>query len=366
MKRLLGSLIGLSLFAGITGYTSDAFAYGYRECGVFSKSPVKWKDVPPRLRASGVSFPAGAWRDALKDAVSRWNTNPSKFYFNLTYDESSVKRGNDESEVWLSSDDSALKGAPAIAYTWTSFWDCSKIIESDILFDSRVPYTTSTNRRLLREYGGNSRPFQTTASHELGHALGLEHENRFYNIMGQDWSHIHVNGGVATNYPGEDASNGAVFLYGLHSPAIEDLSVTHWKWSGTSGEYSRHRKTQIYNTSGAVLGSFTDDGEETYNVNRGQQVQLELTYENNGANSKTAQVGYYISTNDFITTADSFLGEATFTLGRGTPSTSRVTLTIPSGLAPGKYYIGAIVDRNNVIGEQYEHNNATYIPIRVN
>lgn len=367
MKGRLASLIGLSLFVATTGYTSDASAYGYRTCGVFSQSNVRWKDIPPRIRASGVSFStSGSFRGALTNSVSHWNTNPSKFYFNLTYDEPSVDRNNGESEIWFSSDQNVLQGAPAIAYTWRSFWDCSKITEADIIFDVNEGYTTSTNRRSLRGYGGSNRPFQTTASHELGHALGLLHEKRFYNIMGQDWTHIHTNNGTATSYQGEDASNGAVFLYGLHSTPLEDLSVAHWKWSGSSGEYSTHTRTQMYNTSGGVLSYFTNDGETTYNVNKGQQVQLELTYENNGANTKTVQVGYYISTNDFITTADIYIGEGTYTLGRNTPFTDRTTLTIPNTLTSGKYYIGAIVDKNNVVSEQYEYNNATYIPIKVN
>jgi len=361
MKGRLTSLISLSLAVAIIGYTSDASAYNTIKC---NGNSTKWSSLPPQMRAATNSFPNGVWREALADAVSHWNTNPSKFYFNLTYDDSNIALNNGENEIWFSSDDSILINYPAVTYWWFKS-DCT-LKEADIIFDNRVSYTTSTAKSSLWDYGGSNRPFQTTASHELGHSLGLAHENRYYNIMGSDWTHVHTNAGIATNYPGEDASNGAVSLYGLYSTPLEELSVSHWKWLGTSGEYSTHTRTEMYNTSGAVLSSFTDAGEPIYNVNRGQQVQIELTYENNGANTKSFQVGFYISTNDNITTSDSFLGEAPYTLAKDTPYTAKNTVTIPSNLTPGKYYIGAIVDKNNVVGEVYEDNNSTYIPIKVN
>ena len=60
---------------------------------------------------------------------------------------------------------------------------------------------------------------QTTGAHEFGHGLGLLHVNTEYNIMGNDFEHIHVNGSTATAYTGEDAADATVFLYGARSPA---------------------------------------------------------------------------------------------------------------------------------------------------
>lgn len=362
MKRYLTSLIsGLALFAAITGYTSKTFAYNYRTTnGVLRK----WSSIPPQIRASGVSFPSGVWRNALAESVSRWNTSPSKFYFNLTYNDSSVGLNNGQNEVWFSDDNNVLSGAPAICYTWQN--SSGRIIEADVIFDNRIAYTPSTSKNLLSGYGGGSRPFQTTSVHEFGHALGLLHENRYYNVMGEDYTHIHTNAGVARSYPGEDASSGAIALYGTYSPPINDLSVVHWKWSSAGGEYSRHTRTQMYNSSGTLLSSFNDAGERRYRVSRGQQVQVELTYENNGATTQTVNVGHYISTNDNITTTDTLIRQGSFTLVRNTPYTTRDTVTIPSNLASGNYYIGAIVDRTGVVSEQYENNNSTYIAIRVN
>lgn len=363
MKKYLASLIGLALFAGISGHTTEASAFNVRFC---NNVPVKWSSIPPRIRAAAVSFPAGVWRNALTESVSNWNANPSNFYFNLTYDEPGVALGNGESEAWFSSDNNILGGAPAIAYTWVSSANCSVLRESDVIFDNRVAYTPYSNKSSLLGYGGSSRPFQTTSSHEFGHALGLSHENRYYNIMGSDWTHIQTNAGLAKTYAGEDASNGAVFLYGLWSTPLNDLSVSHWKRSGSSGQYSTHSRTQIFNSSGVLLSSYNDAGEPRYYVNRGQAVQVELNYENNGAQTKTMDVGHYISANDNITTVDTLVAtNPSFTLARDLPFLYRRTITIPSNLAPGKYYVGAIVDRTNIVSEQNESNNSTYIAIQV-
>ena len=107
--------------------------------------------------------------------------------------------------------------------------------------------------------------------------------------------------------------------------------------------------------------------EPVYRVNRGQVVQLELNYENLGRSTQTRNVGYYVSTNDLISTTDTFLGSTSMTLSRDTVFTFKRTLTIPTNLVSGvNYWLGAIVDYTGALGELNESNNATYVGIRVN
>jgi hypothetical protein len=121
--------------------------------------------------------------------------------------------------------------------------------------------------------------------------------------MGTDWTHIHANGSTARSYLGEDAANGAVYLYGTTTAVAEDLALTHWKYLGTSGEYSTHQKTRVYTNTGGSLPTFTVSGETGYYVSKGQVVRFELTYENNGKNTQSSSdVRYYVSTNDTIST----------------------------------------------------------------
>ena len=204
--------------------------------------------------------------------------------------------------------------------------------------------------------------------HEFGHAGGLGHTANTYSIMGSDWTHIHANGTTATAYLGEDASQGVVVLYGLWTAGPEDLGVTHWRWIGSSGGYSTHARTRILSSAGVELAKVCAScAEPVYRVSKGQVVQLELNYENLGKNSQTRNVGYYVSTNDTISTTDTFLGSTSMTLSRDTVLTFRRTLTVPTTLTSGvNYWLGAIIDYNGALGELYENNNATYVGIRVN
>ena len=325
----------------------------------------KWSAKKATLRAAAVSFPAGnAYRTALSTVVSRWNQNPSNFRFTQVYGDTSVGLGNGQSEVWFSAD--AGLCSPGVTYSW---WNSSgQLTETDICFYNGVSYTTSMNKTSIWPYGGASRPFQTTAMHEYGHALGLGHEADEYNIMGSDWTHVSLSASTARSYSGEDANDGAVALYGGYANGvIEDVGVVHMKRTGASGEYSSHGLTKMYNTSGVELPYTNFNGQRRYNVSKGQKVQVEFTYENNGETYKTPSVGIYLSTNSTISTADTQLLTFSYGLGRANVSTSKRTITIPSNLSSGStYYLGAFVDWNNAISEVTSANNTAYHIIRIN
>lgn len=360
------------LFAGVLlslGMVTVSFGYGW---DTFLGNPVTWSGDSANMRTSAVSFPAGAWRNAIVETMQDWNGGASQFDFSWQHGDTSVGTSNFQNEIWITAASSGdLSGAPAVCISWHLF---GSMMEADVLFADRPSSTTywstSHSKNNLLPYGASSRPFQTTALHELGHALGLNHEARWYNIMGQDWDHIHANGSSVHYYAGEDAMSGAIFLYGTGSG--EDLGIVHWRHTGSSGEYSTHARTRMFTSSGGALSTFVDttynpNGEIGYRVNAGQTVRLELSYENNGATFQSSSVGFYLSTNDFISTGDQLLGTSTFSLGRNTVYTTQSTITIPSGLPSGTIrWVGAVIDRDGSLSEIDESNNATYIAIRIN
>jgi hypothetical protein len=350
---------------------TPAFAYNVGSC---MGTPVKWATNSPQVYASSVSFPTGYWRDGLQRTIDLVNQNPTPFYFSLLTDTDGLGLGNGQSETWGSTDANVLQGAPAITYWYDSCYWLFGVVshrdEADVIFDYNSPFqwTADELKSSLIKYTGTKRQLQGTGVHEFGHALGLLHVNTEYNVMGADFEHIWANGSAAHGYLGEDASDGAVYLYGPWSYNYQDVGVAHWKYSYASGEYSRHVKTGVYNTSGTALPTVSVNGETGYRVNRGQQVQLEFTYENNGKDTQTVNTGWYVSSNDIISTGDRLLATNTgMVLSRGDVMTYKRTVTIPSDLVSGRnYWVGTIVDNNNAVADAVRSNNATYIPIRVN
>ena len=349
---ILGALLSSALVSSASASTWQTCAGG---------GNVKWASNSVTLRGGSVSFPSGSsWTNALQSVVSSWSSTPSNMNYGLTLGDTSVALGNGENETWWTNS----LGAPAICYTW---WNGScQLVEADVLFLNTVSYSTSTTKTDLSPYGGGFRPFQTTAMHELGHAQGLGHTADTYSIMGQDWDHIHANGSVATAYPGEDAVAGSVGVYGLTGGGFEDLAVAHWRYTGNSGAYSAHDRTRMYNNSGGLLTNL-GGAEPLYQVKPSQQVQLEMSYENLGKSNQTVKVGYYLSTNDFISTGDTFLGWQSYTLGRNTVYTvNSMLLTIPSWVTPNAtYWVGAYIDYDGTLSETTSSNNAAYTAIKI-
>ena len=373
---LLASIVGIVFF-----HASTAVAYVHLHC---NDKNVKWSSNSKTLRASSVSFPSGGtWWGGIEDAIDRFNENPSKFSYALAVDSGGVSIGNGSSELWFSSDEDVLDCdddgtgcAPAIAYTdvvcyeyWWFGWETVTYVEEvDVAFNTDVDWTVSTNTSRLIRYNGSERSIQATALHEIGHGARFKHEDDEYNIMGADFEHLHVNSSTARAYLGEDISDGLVHLYGTSSQNKEDLAVVHWRYEGPDGGYSDHDKTEITSSSGGALSTTTLNGETTYKINAGDTVKVQFTYENNGANTQSAvQVGFYVSTNNLITTWDTRLGGTTMTLGRNDVYTTTHNVSLPSTLISGEYYwLGAIIDENDTLSEEVEWNNATYVPIKIN
>ncbi|MFP2909861.1 hypothetical protein ACLESD_33445 [Pyxidicoccus sp. 3LFB2] len=352
------------LVSAVLFLPAQALAYGVTECSL-TGATLTWDTNTVNMSASAIGFPVGAWRDELVTAIGRFNENPSRFNFTLTTGDMSVGLNNNQNEIWWTADAAYDPAVAITSYGGMLFCSNPHIEETDILFFNGESYMAGMTKSSHWSYGGSFRPFQTTALHELGHAMGLGHENGEYNIMGEDWNVVNANGVTLRSYLGEDASDGAVDLYGLPASPIEDVSVAHWKYDGVDGEYSEHTYTAMTTSAGAALASFVVDGERVYYVTPGQQVQVEFVYENNGASTVSPKVGFFYSTNSTITTGDTRLGGHTPTIGRADPYKAKRTVTIPVTATLGHGYVGAYIDEDNTLSEVTSANNATYLRIYV-
>jgi len=93
----------------------------------------------------------------------------------------------------------------------------------------------------------------------------------------------------------------------------------------------------------------------------GGQIAVQATVRNQGYSAAGPfRLGFYFSTDSAITTGDVFSGSfCSFSgLNAGSSANCSVNIGVPSSLAPGTYYLGAIVDDLNQVSEGNEGNNA--------
>jgi hypothetical protein len=371
-RRIIISIVLAGCFVATPFMMNQACGYGYYWCSN-NGNKVVWTGKAITLRAAKSTFPSGSsWRTALSTCNSRWNAAPGRFTFGVSWNEKYMSRGNGQNEIWAT-DRNIFDGAPAFCYRRARcVGQTAKWLEKDIVYDADLSWSNSTTRSAKRAYSSTgARDFRTATLHEQGHALGIYHENDTYNIMGTDETHVNANSNTLYHYAGEDAGNGEVFLYGqTQNSKKNDVGVVHWEYSGSSGEYSTHNRTELYTASGGTwVSSPTFNGVEYYRVKAGNDYQVEFTFENNGYYAKNGvNVRWYMSKNNNITTNDTVLRTGTMNLARNVVYTAKHTITIPGSLSVGAVrWLGVIVDYNNTISEFTGNNNATYlqVPIRV-
>ena len=343
--------------------SSPAHSFYYR---TVNGNPVRWDGPIIPMSAGYNSFLSGsAYRSALDLFIMDFNSNnPSNCQVLLSFDDTSISIGNGQNEVCFVTNQDVLGGAPAVTKWWR---DGSRLTEADIFFDANVAWTPFEDKNGIISYGGPYRPFQTTFLHELGHVFGLAHNAIWYNIMGSDWTHIHPENTKATAYLGPDASGGLMFLYGARSQYKEDLSVVHWRWVGSSGEYSVHDRCRVFNANGVELPRDWSVFEPTYFVNNAQAIQVEFSYENNGRTDHLVKGQFYLSDDWVISKSDRLLASYDFNLKVFyAPWTVALPVTLPNDLYPNRnYYIGCIIDSGEWVTESFrENNNTTYTGLK--
>ena len=91
----------------------------------------------------------------------------------------------------------------------------------------------------------------------------------------------------------------------------------------------------------------------------GDTMSVNISLRNSGGGAAGPfRVGLYFSANTLITVSDQLAGScASKGLAAGAPETCSGTLTIPSSLSPGTWYLGAIVDDEGAVTESDESNN---------
>ena len=120
-------------------------------------------------------------------------------------------------------------------------------------------------------------------------------------------------------------------------------------------------QTQSYIISSVDL-VITALSTSTASIKAGNSFSLSSTEKNIGTSAMTVSsntVNFYLSTDSNITSADTLIGSRSVNVAlvSGASNSASKTVTVPSSLAPGTYYIGAIADATNKQPEFNENNN---------
>jgi hypothetical protein len=127
-------------------------------------------------------------------------------------------------------------------------------------------------------------------------------------------------------------------LYPQSDTAKADLAASNYKRTGTG-------------TSALVSGPTS--------AARGSSVTIEFTFMNLGsADSGSFNIGFYLSSEDLIFPSDRLLGtNVGASAPAGTSGTFSRTLTIPSNVTPGIYYLGVLLDKDGTVSDWSGNNN---------
>lgn len=100
----------------------------------------------------------------------------------------------------------------------------------------------------------------------------------------------------------------------------------------------------------------------TTTVAGGQVIFHQEIFNSGGTASGAGNIGYYISTDSTITINDTLIVYANLfdaVPANGSTGAQYNTVTLPTGLTPGTYYVGIIVDKDNSVAESNDNNNAS-------
>lgn len=313
--------------------------------------------------ASAIWF--SSYNTSISTATSIAMKNASSLgFYTSADDDSTTSVSNGENELTYTYSFSGTCGVTAGGGCTFAIYDTSTNIRSeiDVFMDGNIAWDTDLKLADTWGYGAAERPAITTLLHEFGHAMGLGHETRYYNMMGSDWTVMTSNGAAYTSALGEDATTGLRALYGSTTGSYEDLAVSHWRYSSFSGEYSTHARNRVQDSAGTELSYTTTAGQPVYTITKGAKGKAEVTVDNNGAAAQTTTLKLYLSADSTITTSDTALLSQSIYMAADVPSTGAYAVTWPSTLTSGAtWYVGACVDASSTLTEVREDNNCAYI-----
>lgn len=323
--------------------SSAAQAYSWSTC---DGNRLRWNSQWTNLYISTTSFPpSSTWDARLQNAMWHWNNvKGSRFVYYYGRDtDGSHRAGNGRNEIHL--DDSLAWSTLGVTRTryhcyWLFGWHYG-IDETDVGFNNNRTWNLGSLDYVNDLSPSDVRSFESVALHELGHALGLDHENRWMATMNAFYPNSGPLGTDREWDPLADDRGGVRYLYPTTTSETDIAgSVFQRTGSGSSGLVS-----------------------SPLSAARGADVTIGFTFTNLSTQQVNFNIGFYLSTNDYISPSDRLLGTNTGAWANpGATGTFSRTLRIPSDVAPGTYWVGFLVDSGGSLAEANESNNRMAMP----
>jgi hypothetical protein len=297
----------------------------------------RWRDSS-NIVMDDIFLPKDPWGLNAEFQLSEFNQvdttdNSHPFRVSLSPQFSFGANDGDNSMGFLG--ESGLNSEYGLSYSgalaWTVCWTdlLGWMDECDMMLNPALPW------QLVPD---DDEFFQSTALHEAGHIRGLDHYNR--------WQSMQNSG---TNKKLRD----------------EVLYMDDKEGIRASNTFVSERDLVVYRKWHTGLGSATGSPAwmtvSPTTVRTGQIINFnDLTVENRGTLAVAPlRIGFYLSTNDVISTSDTLLNTGSWSsFGRNTFSSFDWSATVPTVTDCGTRYVGAIVDDNGLHAERFEGNNA--------
>jgi hypothetical protein len=306
----------------------------------WQNSGITWNDDAATAIAT-ISFPAGSvWRNDLLVELAQWNDMLGMhFEFDPLGDDTdgTYGLGNGANEIAFT--DNAGAGGN-LGLTSIRFRG-SDIEEADTVFNNTLTWETGAHDPRAVE---TTVSFRFTSVHELGHFLGLDHEDNQMAVLLSTASGF-FGGSENTRARGfPDDAIGARTLYPFTANHETDIAISNFRWVASD-------------STGLILPTGTTT------VRPGGTFTTGFAFGNLGTETVTDfEVIIVMSSNNIISTADRTIATGTGWGTAGFYGAFTFAFAVPGDMPPGEYFVGAILDPNNRILEQREANNRMAFP----
>lgn len=345
----------LSVFALSFIYSGQGIAAAYM-CDKVpwrSRKPVKWSGNAIAYKVENSIWNNVHRKAAIQEAVDRWN-NTAKNNFTLTISQasgSSMATSNGVNEIYMSN--TGFPTANSLAVTNLE-WGAPNLItgrcyfnEADIVFNTNFAWD---NVPEWGDFGGPTN-MALVAVHELGHALGQDHDNTQMATMNTNYPN---SGHFGSNYQSRPHGADTTLhraLYGTGS-TTRDMAASAWTVVPPPG--------QTFQGSSYNIELIRDDYSTLANgtVTRGENVFFRYSIANLGSVTGDLEVKFYMSNDSTIGNAgDVYMGMAYYTLPGGTNLTGEKYLQIPTSRT-GFQYFGYKITQASGESSQHVQNNS--------